>query len=271
MPKKRKPPSSGGSVLKLVGVAALAVVAAGLSYYALTKDSTPDLRAVAADYQPPTLPEASAGAATEPAQASVSPEPSDTATAAPSSPAATDGKPRVVFLGDSYAASDGASDAGHGFPALVAAKEGWDASVVACDGAGYLTAGSCGKDYSALIPDVVAADPSIVVVSGGRYDSPSYQTSKQPIDAFFTALTAALPGVQLVVVSPVWDASQGQHPLGVVQQYVKESATAHGATYLDVGEPLRGHPELVGADGVLPNDDGYAALAKAIEGKLPKQ
>lgn len=266
MPQKRKPRASGGAALKYLGVAALAVVAAGLSYYALTKDGSPDLRAIAATYQPPTLPGASAAGTSGSGEASVNP--ASIASATPSSTATPGGKPRAVFIGDSYAASDGASDAAHGFPALVAAAEGWDASVVACDGAGYLTVGSCGKDYAGLIPQVVDADPAIVVVSGGRYDTPGYQSSKQPTDAFFAALTAALPGVQIDVVSPVWDASQGKHPLGVVQQWVERAATAHGATYLDVGEPLRGRPELVGPDGVLPNDAGYAALAEAIEGKL---
>jgi len=241
----------------LAGV--LIVAAGGVCGWALTK-SRPDLTPLAAAYTPPVLADSSEGSLDG------SPTPS-------SSPAATSAAPvgpRVVFVGDSYTASAGVSHT-RGFPALVGKAEGWDVSVVACSGAGYVTAGTCGTAYAGLIPDVVAQAPSIVVVTGGRYDTPSYGSSAAAATSFYSQLAAALPQAKIYAISPVWDATHGQHPLGVVQASVQAGATAAGASYLDIGEPLRDHPELIGPGGVIPDAAGYAALAAAIEQALPKK
>lgn len=248
----------GKGALKF-GAAALLVVAAGtVCAWALSK-STPDLTAVAASYTPPALPHAT------------SPSPVVTPVVTPSSKPTPDesDKPRVVFLGDSYTASQGVSDPSLGYPARVATAEGWDVDVVSCYRAGYVVPGSCGSAYAGLIPQVVAAQPSIVVVNGGRYDTPSYEQSSAAASAFFTALSAAVPSAKIYAISPVWDSTHAQHPLGVVQDSVKAGVTAAGGSYLDIGEPLRDHPELIGPDGVTPNADGYGVLADAIEGVLP--
>ena len=265
MPGNDRHRLSGNRTLRYVGVGVLTVAAVAAAGYALTRNTDPNGAAIAASYTPPALEYSGAPApsasATPSVEASVTPTPTATAAATP---------PRVVFLGDGYTASVDATDSAHGFPALVGHAENWNVSVVSCSGAGYVANGTCGTDYAGLIPKVVADKPSIVVVTGGRNDTPDYQQSASAADSFYSQLTAALPSATVYAISPVWDSTQGQAPLGTVQASVKAAASAHGATYVDIGEPLKGHPEMI-SSGVMPNDAGYAAIASAIEGALPKQ
>jgi hypothetical protein len=48
---------------------------------------------------------------------------------------------------------------------------------------------------------------------------------------------------------------------------LKPAAAAVGATYLNVPDPIRGHPGEM-ANAANPDDAGYAAIAKALEPKL---
>ncbi|AYG04172.1 SGNH/GDSL hydrolase family protein [Gryllotalpicola protaetiae] len=266
MPRNPQRPVGGTGVLTYVGVAVLLVAAVAVAVFALTKNSGGNLSAVAAGYTPPTLSSAESTPAVAP---STSPAATASSPAPTRSAPASDHPARVVFVGDGYAHSDDATDAAHGFPALVGAAEGWKVDVVSCALAGYVAKGSCGTNYAGLIPQIVAASPDIVIVTGGRNDVPSAASTAAAATDFFTQLAAAVPAATVYAVSPVWDSSHGQAALGVVQQAVQTAARAHGASYLDIGEPLRDHPEFITAGSVLPNDAGYAALAAAIEKALP--
>jgi len=269
VPRNRERRIRGTRVLTFIGVGALIAAAAATAAFALTKNNASNAAAVATPYTPPALPYSSStvpptAASTSSAVPTPAPTPSTDATAA--GPTA---QRRVVFIGDGYTASDGATDAAHGFPALVGQAENWNVTVVACAQAGYVVQGTCGTDYAGLIPQVVADKPDLVIVTGGRNDTPQASASAAAARAFFAQLAAAAPGVPVYAVSPVWDDDPGQAPLGVVQQSVRTGATASGAQYVDIGEPLRDQPSLIGPGGVMPNDAGYAALAAAIEKALP--
>lgn len=252
----------GGRTAKYVGVTALTVTVVCLAGLALARDDGVGVQNLAAAYAPPTLAYSTVVSPTPTVT------PSDRAATPSSTPAGATALLRAVFLGDGYTASGGASDAAHGFPALVGKAKIWNVDVVACSGAGYVVSGSCGKDYAALIPQVVADDPSIVIVTGGRNDVPHALSSAKATDAFYAELAARLPHVTIYAVSPVWDSAYAPASLETVQRAVKAAATAHGADYLDVGEPLRDRPQLI-RSGVMPDDSGYAAIAAAIEGALP--
>jgi lysophospholipase L1-like esterase len=244
----------------------LVLAAAGTTFLALTKNNDAEVSAIAAHYTPPTLPHMSSAASAPPSTA-----PSATATPTPTSSAPASVTPHhVVFLGDGYTA-DGGSDAAHRFPVLVGAAEKWDVQVVSCELASYASTGNCGSDYAGLIPKIAASHPDIVVITGGRNDVANASGTAAAATAFFTQLSTALPGATVYAVSPLWDDDPADAALGTVQQSVQAAAAASGATYLDIGEPLRGHPELVKSDGVVPNNAGNAAIAQAIEGKLPAQ
>lgn len=196
--------------------------------------------------------------------------------------AATSSAPKpltVAFIGDSYTAGAGATDPSHGWAATLARTQGWDMTNLARGGTGYLSAVTgnakvaCGLDYCPAYPEMVkdaaAANPAIVLVAGGRNDvtrDPDQEAAA--VRAFYTQLRAALPNAKIVAVSPVWDATAPPPALGAIAADVKSAVVTVGGTYLDIGQPLQGRPDLISKDGVHPDDDGHAALARAVQAKI---
>lgn len=189
--------------------------------------------------------------------------------------------PVVAFMGDSYTAGTGASDTDHRFATLVAVKEGWDAQDFGQGGTGYTVAltdaatakiacgGSTCPSYPEMIPKVAAARPDIVVVSGGRNDAGVPTNAEATaIRDFYKKLRGALPDAKIIATSPIWDSSPPPASLTPMQAAVKSAVQSVKGTYLDIGEPLKGHRDWIIADGVHPNDEGHAAIAAAIEAGL---
>ena len=82
-----------------------------------------------------------------------------------------DSVPVVAFLGDSYSKGIGASSNGKRWTTLVSAAMGWSELNLAEGGSGYTTTYLGQKtDYSIKLEVIAAAQPDIVVVSGGRND-----------------------------------------------------------------------------------------------------
>ena len=180
-------------------------------------------------------------------------------------------RPVAVFIGDSYTGGTGATAKSKAFPQVLAGKEGWRLTVVACGGGGYVATGNCGTPYQDHLDDAIAAKPSIVIVSGGRNDT-SFTTEQVQANAATTLqrVKDALPDATIYVTSPIWDDDAPTAALAKVRTAVQAAAEGAGATYLDLGEPLEQHPEYVSTDSVHPNDDGHAAIADAIAAVLPK-
>lgn len=181
--------------------------------------------------------------------------------------------PSAAFIGDSYTAGTGATLGSKRWTTLLAQNAGWVEANVGRGGTGYLvTAGKdgCGLDvcpnYAGMIPEAVKSHPAIVVVSGGRND-----VSKDPkavaaaVKEFFTTLRASLPDAQIIVTSPVWDATAPPERLAALATVIQTEAQSAKATYLDLGQPLEGRPELIVADKVHPNDVCHSTLYLAVK------
>ncbi|WIB25443.1 SGNH/GDSL hydrolase family protein [Curtobacterium sp. MCSS17_015] len=177
---------------------------------------------------------------------------------------------KVAFIGDSYTGGTGATDKSKAFPQVLADKEGWRFTIVACGGGGYVNPGNCGSAYQDHLAEALDAKPSIVIISGGRNDT-TFPAEQVRANAATTLqrVKDALPDAKIYVTSPVWDDDAPSTKLAGVQDAVKSAAEAADVDYLDIGEPLHGHPELLSADSVHPNDDGHAAIATAIAEALP--
>jgi acyl-CoA thioesterase-1 len=250
-----------------VAVAALAVVAVIFVVLALHRGSTLTKATAAA---PPSFPPA-VSASSVPVVASASLSASGnpgaaTATASSSVPAG----PVVAFLGDGYTGGDGGTSHALRWTTLVAADFGWTERNFAFGGTGYSTGGKQpgGIPYTARIAGLVATAPSIVIVSGGRYDIQSTNGPTQikaGVTATFTALRAALPNAVIIAENPLWSSSKLPATLALVTADVKAAVAAVGGRYLDIGQPLVGAPADLASNPALPNDAGYAALAKAFE------
>lgn len=180
----------------------------------------------------------------------------------------------AAFIGDSYTAGAGATEDAKRWSTLVAEAQGWEETNLAFGGTGYATAvdgetamDACGADYcpsyAEVIPKVAEASPEVVVVSGGRNDV-GRGIDYESISAFYRDLRSALPDAQIVAVSPVWDAREAPAELSAIADAVSEAVTAVGGTYVDVGQPFAGKPEVITDDNVHPNDDGYQLLATAV-------
>jgi lysophospholipase L1-like esterase len=251
----------------IAGVAALVVVALVVVVMALNRDSTLT-NAVA--IVPPSFPPA-VSASSSPVASVSAPVSAPASSGAPSPVASVSVAPAlpvVAFLGDDYTAGAGATSPATRWSSLVAEQYGWDEQNFGVAGTGYANGGTAGgTPYTARVAALAAKAPVIVIVAGGRFDIESANgptTIKTGVTATFKALRAALPKAVIIAESPVWPLTKPPATLALVAADVKAAVTAVGGQYLDIGEPLFGLTADFGPHS-LPNDAGYAALAKAFE------
>ena len=177
--------------------------------------------------------------------------------------------PVVAFIGDSFTAGAGASSYATQWTSLVSRYYGWDQRNFGVGGSGYVTSGhdNGATNYLGRVAEVAAQEPSFVIVSGGLNDIAT-STDDQFVAAVnqtYAALRQALPHATIVGITPFYDAQTPPDRLAAMAAEVRSAVQAVGGTYLDIGDPLLDQPQDISADGVHPNDSGYAALAQAIE------
>ena len=186
----------------------------------------------------------------------------------------------AVWLGDSYTAGAKASTPEKSFAGIVSAAKPWAMANLARGGTGYITPVSdpaaamtaCGlsycPSYTEMIPPAVPYHPSVVVVNGGRneIDTPNWPAGVQ---AFFNTLRSTFPSATIVATSVIWDDDPVPPVLPGMCATVQAAVQSVGGTYVDLFDPLLGHPEFIAADGVHPNDAGHAAIAAALLAGLP--
>jgi len=239
---------SGGSALKIVGLVVLAVLAIGVAAFAMTRQvAPPPVSEQVQNYTPATQ------------------------TAAPVVP--------VAVIGDSYSAGTGAGDPTQGWVAKLAFSQAWHLTNVARGGTGYSKSvttdamKACGLNYcpsySEMIKDAAAANPSIVLVTGGRNDSKvAADEEAAEIQSFYQQLRTALPSAKIVAFNAWWDSTAAPASIGTISANVKAAVEGIGGTYIDAGQPLAGHPELVATDNVHPNLSGHNTLFTTALTKL---
>ena len=185
----------------------------------------------------------------------------------PLTPFIPESVPVVVFLGDSYSKGIGASTNGKRWTTLVSAAMGWSELNLAEGGSGYTTSYLGQKtDYAIKLDIVAAAQPDILVVSGGRND---YEAGTSSITgavavSLFQAIKAAAPNTEVIVTSPIWDSTVPPADFATLIDGVKTATESAGARYLDIGEPLADHPDMIDPDGLHPNDAGHRTIAGAV-------
>ncbi|WP_306232269.1 SGNH/GDSL hydrolase family protein [Agrococcus beijingensis] len=183
--------------------------------------------------------------------------------------------PTAVFLGDSYTVGTATSLDGTGFPAILGDLRGWHVVNLGFPGTGYSTGQPDGRcppagctSYIGVLPDAVAAQPDIIVVSGGRNDlgRPSLD---EAVAAFYPELRAALPNTRVIVTSPLWDDSPTPAALVELREVVEREATAIDAEHLDLGDLFLDRPDLIAPDDLHPNEAGLELIATTIDAILP--
>lgn len=185
-------------------------------------------------------------------------------------PTPTPAAPVVAFLGDSYTGgSDMGGNGAAGWPAILAAKRGWDRRMFAVGGSGYINPG-LGKPYADRVAAVIAAHPAMIFIEGSRNDidySPA--DVRAAADAVLRRLQRALPQARLIIIGPIMGAGTTPRRIVALSAAIREVALAYGAQWLDPADWFTGsYANLIGADGIHPTDQGHARMAQLIDGQV---
>jgi len=177
--------------------------------------------------------------------------------------------PVVAFYGDSYTLGTGASDVDHRWSTIIARDRGWVEVNPSVNGLGFIN-----NRFATDLPGaVIAAEPDIVFVTMGLNDNFSFDRASTEIKAQITAdltrLTEALPDARFIVVEPFWYTDERPASLAIISGWVEDAAAAIGADHIPgASHWIEGHPEWMAADGLHPNDDGYAEMARRMDAEL---
>lgn len=185
------------------------------------------------------------------------------------SPSSTPAPVHVVTLGDSLMSGFGlpARDA---WPRLLAERAHLPLTNLACPGMGFVVQGDCGTPYAGLVPAVAALQPDVVIVQSSSNDfwidadEIRYDTA-DTVDS----LHAAAPDARIVALSTIWnDDPQVPDDTTVTSDALRDAVEAVGGTYIDVGQPLAGHPEWMQDDDVHPTARGQKAIEQSVMSAL---
>jgi lysophospholipase L1-like esterase len=183
---------------------------------------------------------------------------------------------RVAVVGDSYTA--GTDEGGLGPKSWTA--RAWQtlaqrgvriAPDVAAEGrAGYGTPGDHGSIFQDLTASAVKPDDALVVFFGSRNDQGFHPEDPQLLagkarDTFDLARLLA-PSAKFLVIGPPWPTADVPESILQIRDVLNGAARAAGATFVDpIGDRwFVDRPDLIGPDGVHPNDAGHQYLADEI-------
>lgn len=178
--------------------------------------------------------------------------------------------PVVAFYGDSYTLGTGASDPANRWSTIICAERGWTEFNPSVNGLGFVN----NRQFAPDLPSaVIAEDPDIVFVTMGLNDNFSYargaERIRAAIDDDFALLAESLPDARFVVVEPFWYTDERPESVEVIIGWVHDAADRIGADWVpDASHWIEGHPEWMAADGLHPNDDGYAEMARRMDAAL---
>jgi lysophospholipase L1-like esterase len=139
---------------------------------------------------------------------------------------------------------------------------------VAAEGrAGYVVLGDHGSVFEDLTSHAVKSDDVLVVFFGSRNDQgtdPGLLAGRAR-DTFGLARILA-PSARFLVIGPPWPTADVPESVLQIRDVLNSEARAAGAAFVD---PLGAHwfvdrPDLIGPDGVHPNDAGHRYLAGKI-------
>ena len=186
-------------------------------------------------------------------------------------PPSSANRPVVVAIGDSIMKGHGLS-AAQAWPATLARSTGWNLTNLACDGAGFATAGDdndCGADYSGLVNEAVALRPSLIIISGSSNDlGIDNDHLRTETDSVVSSLHAELPATTIVGISTVWNDSVAPDQVNDINEQVRAAIHRVEGTYLDIGQPLAGHRSWLQSDRVHPTVRGQQELVEVITGAI---
>jgi acyl-CoA thioesterase-1 len=179
---------------------------------------------------------------------------------------------QVLTIGDSIMNGHGLAPA-DAWPYLVAGDYGWSVTNEGCDGAGVLSpgGGKCDTDFDGIITAEASTTPDIVIFEGSSNDFG--EDNDDLLAATISELQtikSEFPLAEIVGLSTLWGSTAPPAELAIVNSQVQQAVKAVGGTYIDIGQPMEGHLELMQSDDVHPTAAGQVVLASTIEAALAK-
>ena len=179
----------------------------------------------------------------------------------------------IAVVGDSY--TTGTDEGGEGPKAWTA--RAWQvlaqrgiriAADVAAEGrAGYGMPGDHGSVFEDLTARAVKPQDVLVVFFGSRNDQgvDPVQLADRTRDTFTLARRFS-PSARFLVIGPPWPTADVPDSVLQIRDILNTAARAAGAAFVDpIGDRwFVDRPDLIGPDGVHPNDAGHAYLAAKI-------
>ncbi|MGR2753398.1 SGNH/GDSL hydrolase family protein [Agromyces arachidis] len=181
----------------------------------------------------------------------------------------------AAFYGDSYTRGTGASDLSLRWSTLVSADRGWAEFNPSVDGLGFVNNRDLRPPGDDLVERIVGLEPEpdVVLVTMGLNDNFSMPDRADDIRSAIRRdldrLRDELPDARIVVVEPFWYTDERPPSVDVIIALVAEAAADIDADRIDgASRWLEGHPEWMASDGLHPNDEGYAEIARRMDGEL---
>ena len=226
----------------LAGLVVVSTLVAGCGREHDARERQPELRATSASADvPPPAPAASRDSAT-----------------------LAQGRPRIVFLGDSLTAGYGLASKDQSVPALIQKQldaEGYDVEVVNQGVSGDTTAGGVSRIDYALNGDV-----RILVIELGGNDGLRglpVEATKQNLAQIIT--TAKRRGVRVLLTGMEAPPSYGPTYTSQCREVVRDLAQEQDVAFMPFFlEGVAGIPRLNQADGIHPTAEGAAIVEQAV-------
>jgi lysophospholipase L1-like esterase len=186
--------------------------------------------------------------------------------AAPSMP----DSPLAAFYGDSYTLGTGASAESVRWSTVITGERGWREFNPSVNGLGFV---NNRRDFGPTgdLPGLIIAEkPDVVFITMGLNDNFSYDyfptKIRDQITTDFDRLSEALPDALFIVVEPFWYTDERPPSVDIISGWVRDAAATIDAEYIPgASHWLEGHPEWMAADGLHPNDEGYAEMARRMD------
>lgn len=203
---------------------------------------------------------------TDPDQALTFPAPTPAAVAAPSASLAP---LRVVTLGDSLMSGAGLP-LGEAWPALLAQREDVSLTNLACGGMGFVVTGECGTAYAGFSPAIAALQPDLIIVQSSSNDFwEDADEIRADTDDTIVQLHDAAPGARIVGLSTIWnDDPDVPDDTATTSDALRDAVDSVGGAFVDVGQPLVGHPEWLQDDDIHPTARGQKAIEQTVVSAL---